>query len=211
MFGRVHLQSHLILDFWLSRVFFFFNYQFNIITVNLVCACFLFLPSSILGDCTLPGICPFLLGYLFHWLTSMGLLIDVAGPQSSWQTGPAWPCVLECVRFYVCPVRKESLFPPGLWFFWKSHWPAKPHFLRVHLPSALPLGWGDQCRAQRPPSWGKTSVIIIILSYVDLPLEVWVLTLLCLHIFLDTSLWFFFYSFNCIRSFLLTFRSFSSF
>lgn len=71
----------------------------------------------------------------------MGLLVDVAGPQSSWQTGPAWLCVLESVRFMCALCKKESLFPPGLWFFWKSHWPAKPHFLWVHFPSALPWGW----------------------------------------------------------------------
>ena len=209
MFGRVHLQSHLDLNFWLSGVFFFFNYQFNIITVSLVYAYFLFFPSSILRESTLPGICPFFIGNLFHWLTCMGFLVDVAGPQSSWQPGPAWPCDLECVRFCVCSVRKKSLFPTALWFFWKSHWPA----------TTFSVGSFSQCITSglgRPMQGSETSLLGENVCNYNYPLICGSSTrgmgIDCTGSppFLPTLLWFLLYIFNCMRSLLLTFRSFSS-
>ena len=53
----------------------------------------------------------------------------------------------EHVRFYVCYLRMESLFPPTLWVS-KTHWPSKPNVVGTCLPGVEPLDWGAHCGAQ---------------------------------------------------------------
>ena len=64
MFDRIHLWSHLVLDFCLLGVF---KSQFQLQCLWMVCLYFLFLPGSVLGDCTFLRICPFLLDCPFYW------------------------------------------------------------------------------------------------------------------------------------------------
>ena len=59
MFGKILLWSHLFLDFSYWQ---FLNNWFHFSTSN-----FLFLPGSVLGNCTIQRICPFQLGYTFYW------------------------------------------------------------------------------------------------------------------------------------------------
>ena len=64
IFGRIHLWSHLVLDFCLLEIF---KSQFQVQYLWLDCSYFLFLPGSVFGDCTSLRICPILLGCPFYW------------------------------------------------------------------------------------------------------------------------------------------------
>ena len=81
-----------------------------------------------------------------------------------------------------------SLFP---WSFgspaYKPCRSSKPNVLRVHLPSAGPLGWGaldpslfgeNQCNSNYPPVWGPPPVIMELdytLTLTLLPFSLWFL------------------------------------
>ena len=61
MFDRIYPWSHLVLDFCLG----IFKSQFQLQCLWLVCSYFLFLPGSVMGDCSFLMICSFLLGCPF--------------------------------------------------------------------------------------------------------------------------------------------------
>jgi len=71
MFDRIHLWSHQVLDFCLLAAF---KSQFEFQCWWLVCSHCLFLPGSVLGDCTFLRICSFLPGCPFYWHTVSNLI-----------------------------------------------------------------------------------------------------------------------------------------
>ena len=109
--------------------------------------------------------------------------------------------VLECVRFCVYPLIVTFYFlQHSASLENKHHWPSKPNILGAHLPSAGPLGWAGQCRAQTPCFLRKTSAIVLIFLFVGCPLGDVYTTFLPL---LLISSWCLLYIFSCRRSFLL--------
>ena len=63
---RIHLWSHVVLDFCLLGVV---PYSVSLLEIGLFR--FFFLPCSVSGDGTFLIICPCPLSYLFHWLTAV--------------------------------------------------------------------------------------------------------------------------------------------
>ena len=108
------------------------------------------------------------------------------------------PWVLENVRFCVCPLRIESVFPTALWSpKSKTHWPSRLNILGAPLPNTGLLGSGAQWGAQTPRSLGRTSAIVITLPFVcQSPWDMG----LCYTMtppLLPDSLWFLLYIFSC--------------
>lgn len=83
--------------------------------------------------------------------------------------------------------------------------PSKPNVLGDHLPGAGLLGLGALYGAQIPTSLGRTSVIVIILPFVDIGLDYTTCPPHLLNLF-----WFLLYIFHCRRSFVLVLWSVSS-
>ena len=68
MFSRIHLWSHLVLDFCSWELFFFIPCSISLLVSS---SYFIFLPDSVLGDCTFLEIYQFLLGCPFYWHKSV--------------------------------------------------------------------------------------------------------------------------------------------
>ena len=108
------------------------------------------------------------------------------------------PGVLKCVRFCVCSLKVESLFPKALWnqapnVLWGHHF-------QCRTPRQESLMWGldllflgeNICNCNYPqgsPTWGFESWLFCVSAS---PLHL-----------LSISLWFLLYMFSCRRSFLL--------
>ena len=90
----------------------------------------------------------------------------------------------------------------------KFCWSSKPDILRIHLPSARPLGWGTQCRAQTPCSLGRILNIAFILLFVGCLSKGVNLKYAASLPLLPMSFWFLLYIFNYRKSFLLVFKLF---
>ena len=104
------------------------------------------------------------------------------------------------------PFKSEVYFPwPSGSSKIKACQPSKPNVLVDHLPGAGLLGWGALYGAQIPTSLGRTSVIIIILPFVDIGIDYTTCPPLLLILF-----WFLLYIFRCRRSFVLVLWSVSS-
>ena len=126
-----------------------------------------------------------------------------------------WPRLLSNYCFspgswsmwdFVCP------FKSGVYFPWPSDspqikpcQPSKANVLGDHLPGAGLLSWGALYGAQIPTSLGRTSVIVIILPFVDIGLDYTTCPPHLLILF-----WFLLYIFHCRRSFVLVLWSVSS-
>ena len=69
MLGRIYLWSYLALDFCLLGGWEVFVCLLtdSILLLTVVCSYFIFLPGSVLRDCTFLGICLFVLGCSFYW------------------------------------------------------------------------------------------------------------------------------------------------
>ena len=115
------------------------------------------------------------------------------------------------MRLCIRPIRAESLFPTALLalLYASPGCPSKPDVLGAHLPSAGPLSWGAQYRAQMLCSLGRTSAIVIILLSVGRLTREVGLDYTMSPPLLPISLWFLIYIFSCGKSFMLVFRSFS--
>ena len=64
MNSKTHPWSHLVLDFCLLGVFCSID---SVPLLVIICSYFLFLPDSVLADCTFLGVYPFLLSCPFYW------------------------------------------------------------------------------------------------------------------------------------------------
>lgn len=90
-----------------------------------------------------------------------------------------------CLGHRVCDILCKP-FKSGVYFLQpshspgsKSHQPSKPDLLEVYLPSAGFPGWGAQYGAWATGLLGRTSAVVIILSFWVTCLGEWVLTVPC--------------------------------
>ena len=66
------------------------------------------------------------------------------------------PWVPEHVRFCVCPIEVQSLFPKALWVLEsKSHWASKPNILAALFPAQDPQAGQPDVGLRQLAPWGE--------------------------------------------------------
>jgi len=98
---------------------------------------------------------------------------------------------------------KSRIYFPQLLGLLKVDLAFKARCSGAHLPGARLLSWGAWGGLQTPYSLGRTSAIVIVLTFAVFPLRVVGLDYTVPPPLLPVSLWFLLYIFSCRRSFLV--------